>query len=244
VDVSDNMRPKLTHQKSFAETAGQIYGKTMTVIKTQDYSGWWQKFIAELKKLREDWWGTLKNWFGFLFSLAKPVEDLVSSEDSSQKEKEEKHKAEISNVVEKVRESGRETSEEVRLDARADASKTFSLAGGDSSKIAQSEDVDDQADTDESVNAEQQQDEATISLGANFDVTKSPQDMTQFEKLEQKLLNRLQESGLKNYDIWIQLGDFYLKYDERDKAKEIFALVLKQAGGEQKEIARNRLISF
>jgi len=49
---------------------------------------------------------------------------------------------------------------------------------------------------------------------------------------------------LRDYNIWLQLGELYLKYDEPEKAKEIFALVLKQASGEAKEIARNHLLSL
>ncbi len=245
VDVSDNLRSKLTHQKSLGETAGQFYDKTMTVIKTQDYAGWWQKLTSEITKLRQNWWGTLKQWFGFLFSLAKPIEDLIAQEDKSkQTAKEEKHKAEMSDVVEKVKEAGKASSIQPNLDHLDDASKTFTLADGATPKVEPDKAVPISTGLQATEELGYIEEKATIDLGASFDNSKQVKDMSQFEKLEQKLLNRLQDSGLKNYGVWIQLGDFYLKYDEKEKAKEIFALVLKQATGDEKEVARNRLISF
>lgn len=239
LDVSDNLRPSLPH-KSFTETAAGFYGKTMTVITTQDYSGWWEKIIVEFKALQEDWRGTLKKWFSVLTSLAKPVADL-STKTAKEIEKEEKQKEEISNVVERVKDSGRDEYEPVIFNKVNDASKTFSISG--TSNINKSE-TNHEVEESNSSNDHSNHQGATIGLGATFDNRKPDKDLTQFEKIEKKILDRLQESGLRDYNIWIQLGDFYLKYEEHEKAKEIFALVLKQASGDQKEIARNRLISF
>ena len=93
--------------------------------------------------------------------------------------------------------------------------------------------------TDENKNETEQ---ATI----NMVVDKTHTDYKTFSRLEQKILKRLQEDGMKNYDIWLDLGKLYLKYDQSEKAKEVFALVLKHAPQDSKikEIARNELIGL
>lgn len=84
---------------------------------------------------------------------------------------------------------------------------------------------------------------ATIDLASNADRAEG-EDMTVFEKLELRILNRLKESGMTNYDIWLELGGLYKKFGQQDKAREVFALVLKHAGGKNKEIASNELIGL
>ncbi len=246
VDLKDNLRPRITHQ-SISETASQIYTKTITTIKNQDYAGWWQKIVQELSKLKQDWLGTVKSWLKFLISLARPLDEDKRQEAANQvdTEKEEKQKDQIAHVVEKVKVSN-QIYEQLRpsLNHIDDASDTFELVGKPSQIQTPSQPKLQTSSALENRSKEQQQDLATIGLGATFDKPKTDKDMTQFEKIERKILDRLQESGLKDYDIWLELGDFYLKYDEKEKAKEIYALVLKQADGEQKEMARNRLISF
>lgn len=66
-----------------------------------------------------------------------------------------------------------------------------------------------------------------------------------FEKLENRILRRLQKSGMNDYDIWLELGDLYVKYNEIKKAMEIYALVLKHSVNDtQKEKAMNKLIGL
>ena len=89
--------------------------------------------------------------------------------------------------------------------------------------------------------------EATIGLIRSdiSDLQKSKDDATVFEKYENRLLAKLKDSGMANYDIWLELGDMYLKYNESKKAIEIYALVLKHSKNEkQKETARNGLIGI
>jgi hypothetical protein len=74
--------------------------------------------------------------------------------------------------------------------------------------------------------------------------TKKEEDLEMFERLEGRILAKLKESGLNNYDLWLQLGDLYIKYDEQEKAKEIFAMILKSSEGQYKELARDRLIGL
>jgi hypothetical protein len=66
-----------------------------------------------------------------------------------------------------------------------------------------------------------------------------------FDKLETKLLEKLQSSDMSNYDIWLELGDLYAKYHEDKKAMEIYALVLKNSTDDhQKSLATNKMIGL
>jgi hypothetical protein len=95
-----------------------------------------------------------------------------------------------------------------------------------------------------SADYQEEKEEATIGLigiGANENAA----ELSTFDKLEARLLTKLKESGMSNYDIWLELGDLYLKYNESKKAMEIYALVLKHSKNEKhKELARNGLIGI
>lgn len=84
---------------------------------------------------------------------------------------------------------------------------------------------------------------ATISF-ISGDTEKNEKDMNIFEKLESRILEKLKGVGLNHYDIWLELGNLYEKYEEKDKAMEIYALVLKHSNGKEKELARDRLIGL
>lgn len=84
---------------------------------------------------------------------------------------------------------------------------------------------------------------ATLDLAKGSEKTPQP-SMTMFEKMELRILNSLKESGMTNYDIWLELGTLYKKFGQNEKAKEVFALVLKHAGDVNKERARNELIGL
>lgn len=82
----------------------------------------------------------------------------------------------------------------------------------------------------------------SLDKSENFN---SKEELSTFDKLENRVLSKLKESGMSNYDIWLELGDLYLKYSENKKAMEVYALVLKHSKNEKhKELARNGLIGM
>jgi len=84
---------------------------------------------------------------------------------------------------------------------------------------------------------------ATIGLIGNSSA-KSDDDLTLFERAEKKLIQKLQELGLNHWDLWLELGDLYGKYDQKAKQKEIYTLILSKADGKEKELATYRLIGM
>lgn len=93
---------------------------------------------------------------------------------------------------------------------------------------------------------------ATIGLvnrgEENKDLEESKQAETEEQsvlaRIEKRLLAKLKEEGLNRYDIWLELGDVYDKYGEHDKAREVYALVLKHGSELDKKRAVERLISL
>jgi hypothetical protein len=88
---------------------------------------------------------------------------------------------------------------------------------------------------------------ATIGMASASDLdtsSLSPQAQELFEKLENKILEKLREGGMANYDLWLELGDLYIKFEMKEKAKSVFALVLKHSEDKTKDIARNKLIGL
>jgi hypothetical protein len=231
--------------KSIKQTASHWYSKTITLIQTQDYAGWWQTIKVELEKLKKDWWSTLKSWWSYLLHLAQPITTDTNS-NKNQILKDEKQTQEIAEVVNKIKKSSETgVNKPININQMDDASNAVEVVSpiADSPKLVVTEKA---KTTNETTSKPVQNEEiATLNLAtANHSHLTKDKDDSNFERLERKILDRLQESGLRDYNIWLQLGELYLKYDEPEKAKEIFALVLKQASGEAKEIARNHLLSL
>lgn len=73
---------------------------------------------------------------------------------------------------------------------------------------------------------------------------KEQKDLELFEKMENKLLAKLKEVGMKHFDLWLDLGKLYEKYDYNEKATEVYSMILKHADGKEKEFAKDRLIEM
>ena len=179
---------------------------------------WVARTLDFLKKLRTNFWTQFINFSKYLISLAKPAEH-VKEED---REKAEVKKAEVHEVIEKVINTPKEDVED-----REDQKTVFHT----NPKSSQSE------------VPEYKSSMATISFASGND-EKNELDMTMFEKMENKILQKLKEEGMNHYDIWVDLGKLYEKYNEKGKAKEVYALVLRHSQGNERDFARDRLIEI
>jgi|GEM_PF-1132061 len=247
VDLKNSLR--LSREvNTIKQTAGKLYTKTIALIQSSDYVSWWQKLKVELEKLKKDWWTTLKNWWHFLLSLAQPLTTDVTATDPNKNQslKEEKQKQEMAEVVTKIKKTNNiESFDLSKNDHTDDVSEIFKVSAPSPQVSKPTTDQEAKATKPASTHQVLEEDRvATLNLAADKVQLSEEKKNSDFEHLERKILDRLQESGLRDYNIWLQLGEFYLKYDEPEKAREIFALVLKQASGEAKEIARNRLLSL
>lgn len=201
----------------------QIHENSLSINKKHDYPDWLNKLIEELEAFKKNAFKSIKRFFRYLVHITSPSESIKVTDVQKEQEKERKQ-SEIDEVVEKVSEAN--ATKEVEEEIFPEPPKVFAT---------QSHATSDQDEEDG--------DDATLGLAGLSD-EKEEKDMSLFEKLETRILTKLRESGLDHYDIWVELGDLYLKFDEKEKAREVFALVLKHSEGTPKELARNRLIGL
>lgn len=64
-----------------------------------------------------------------------------------------------------------------------------------------------------------------------------------YQKLESEILDKLKKVGFNHFDIWLQLGQLYEDYNEKQKAKEIYIMIMKNTNNDKiKEQAKNKLL--
>ncbi|NJK70931.1 MAG: hypothetical protein HC932_01555 [Thermales bacterium] len=223
VDISSNSKEKAI------KAASKVYQESLKTIRSGDYPKWVNKPANEINKFRANSLIYTQKLFSHLISLTKPIEEVT---------KEEEKKSLTEKIAKRL--PGRIQSEEQGEAKLKEALSRKELAKKDIKDLQKEEQeiIDD-------LDKEQQAEEATLGLASNLKTQQLKEEMGLFEKRETKLLIKLQDSGMADYDIWLDLGDLYAKYGEDKKAKEIYALVLKHAQEEQlKEKATNKLIGL
>jgi hypothetical protein len=85
---------------------------------------------------------------------------------------------------------------------------------------------------------------ATIDLVTNESDDKSKKDKKIYNQLEDLILEKLKTNGMDCWQIWMELAAHYERYKEFDKAVEIFAMVMKNSKGPEKNIAKDKLIAL
>ena len=205
-----------------------------------------EKFVGKLFGKGGELWFNLrtnslsqaKGLFAYLVSLTKPLEE-ASLETEPVREEE--------SVESVASPAPRSTLETPGQDTESSASsvpqakqedKIFEEANVKPAKIEKPRTEDKEA-------RQKKLEEATLSMVSGAEEKEKAEEMGLFEKLENRILRRLQKSGMSDYDIWLELGDLYVKYNETKKAMEIYALVLKHSVNDiQKEKAMNKLIGL
>lgn len=82
---------------------------------------------------------------------------------------------------------------------------------------------------------------ATINMAADDN---SKKEKGVYEKLEDVILEKLKTNGMDCWPVWMELAAHYEKYKEYNKAIEIFAMVMKNSKGSEKNIAKDKLIAL
>ena len=83
---------------------------------------------------------------------------------------------------------------------------------------------------------------ATINMVSGDDNQNRERNV--YNKLEEVILTKLKANGMDCWPIWMELAAHYEKYKEYDKAVEIFAMVMKNSKGPEKNIAKDKLIAL
>jgi tetratricopeptide (TPR) repeat protein len=210
--------------KAGLNKASNIYDKTLVKIASQDYPNWFSSILTQLNHLKINTGQTLSSWFKYLISLTRPAKEETKT-DRVTAFREQRKIEEIEDFVDKV------------VEENNHQSAALSVVEEENEILA--------IDNPDVPNPKLQNNTATLNLASSISKNDSSKENGIFEKLENRILQKLKEVGLGNYDLWLELGQLYLKYGEKDKAIEVFALVLKHTTNEsQKDLARNQLIGL
>jgi tetratricopeptide (TPR) repeat protein len=210
--------------KAGLNKASNIYDKTLVKITNQDYPNWFSSILNQLNNLKINTGQTLSNWFKYLISLTKPAKEETKT-DRVKAFREQRKIEEIEDFVDKV------------VEENNHQSSALSVVEEETEILA--------VENPDIPNPKLQNNTATLNLASSISKNDGSKESGIFEKLENRILQKLKEVGLGNYDLWLELGQLYLKYGEKDKAIEVFALVLKHTQNEsQKDLARNQLIGL
>jgi len=214
-----------------AKVVKNIYDRTLILLKENNYPDWFSSIVKEIDNLRKNFWQTISRFWNYILSLTKPTPTAEEASETSSSDiedkKNEKKLREVDETVDRVTVLAQRTDpNEIQLLSSSSEVKTVAPAKASASLPSLEEDFT----------------VATIGLVSSGE--KSELDMSLFERLESRILGKLKNKGLGHYDIWLELGDLYFKFGEKDKAREVFALVLKHSDGEEKEFARDRLIGL
>ena len=199
-----------------AQNVSKTFSRTLVIIKETNYSSGFAKIVEKIKDIGSNFWLYSKLAANYLMKLNK---NSAGAEvvDEEQFQKDEKAKQDVAETVQRVA----------------------------SIKDDKKSDILDVIDLEESVVIDQSRTDkdsfATLNMASS---TRSDVEQTIFEKLENSILEKLQAVGLNNYGIWIELAKLYEKYNENQKAVEIYAMVLKHASGLEKDFARDKLIAL
>lgn len=215
--------------KSGAITANKAI-KTLVTLSKEEYPNLVSKIKDIFSRLRKDFFATIKEFIAYLLRLAKPDPSPNPLAETQKKADIEA----IDEAINKVKESRSHILPEENIDLNlrldtpqsADADRTISPL----QVKYNGEDINKQT--------------ATIGLSDSTN-SQTKSDNGLFEKLESRILEKMKQSGLNNYNLWLELGDLYLKFGEKSKASECYALVLKNTEDDkEKEMALNKLIGL
>jgi hypothetical protein len=217
----------------------KYFERSLVLVQSQDYKGWLEKAAEISKKVANNVGYYSKKAFKYVINLSKSGNNFPDQEEKHIKS--EQSASKINETVEKITqindtdnnvELSKTTNDKPNFFNNHDSHKNYNLdeSNSESHDLPANNVV--KADTNQG---------ATLNLAVD---DKPAKDTTTYDKIEKSILLKLQETGLNHYDIWLELGHFYQKYDEKEKAKEIFAMVMKHAEGRDKDLARDGLIAL
>ena len=240
---------KVFFNKNIKDQLQKNQTTALTLVNNKLYPDWVYTLTGYFKDLQGNFWHNLRNCLGYMINLFEFDED-EDGQDSNQGVRRNSNQgsnqgsnqlttkltkqkiSEISETVEKIK--SKQNGQQSEKPSLKNSLKTPAITSSSTSSKPKIETLD-TATSKDSIDKK-----TTSSKGVN---TKQQQN---FKRLEAKILAKLKEMGMNRYDIWLELGNLYLKFEENEKAKEIFALVLRHSkeDPEIRETARNNLIGL
>jgi hypothetical protein len=220
-------------EKSPLKAFTNAYDRTIYAVEKQNWEDWVDAVEKIYKMLKKDFLGTVKQFVMFLVNLSKPVEkdDLESRMNRINQQKQQ---LDIDKMVDKLQENA--SKDQIYIDSP----KIQQLPAKLSNTIPSSP-----------ILIQKQKILVLKPIKTeedDFDMNTSEEEvsveLTEFQKLEQRILQKLKEIGVGNYDLWLDLADLYVKNDLNIKAKEIYTYIAKNGDMQSKQKAVNGLIGL
>jgi hypothetical protein len=239
VDSQSDHKSHTTSPNMKFNISNKYFERSLVLVQSQDYKGWFEKITEITKKVATNLGYYSKKAFKYIIDLSKSgnnfpdqEEKHIKSVQSADKIKETVDKITQITENDSISDSNKETS------SKSQFLNSFEVPNNVNSTQKEVQ-ISNQIEIEE--NKIQSNQGATLNLAVDDKLAK---DTTTYDKIEKSILTKLQDTGLNHYDIWLELGHFYQKYDEKEKAKEIFAMVMKHAQGRDKDLARDGLIAL
>jgi hypothetical protein len=245
-----NRNIKIGINRSPLKGFSNAYNRTIFALEEQKFEDWIDAIEKIFKMLRKDFFGTIKRFFSFLFGLTKPLEK-DDFENRMKRIQAQKESIEMERMVDKINEQNQqevlialpETKQEVPnkislspiiKTGSINPSPTTASTSSTGPTIVKRNLIIIKKDT---------SDTGEIKLTTET-IEKNETEVSEFEKIEQRILNKLKDSETSNYDIWLSLADLYVKNEQPEKAKEVYSFIAKNALGKDKEKAINGIIGL
>ena len=217
--------------------SNKYFERSLVLVQSQDYKGLFEKIIEISKKVLNNFGYYAQKSFKYIIKLSKSGNSFPDQEEKHVKSPQSASK--IKDTAEKITKITESENVKINnIDSNPPFLNNYRSQSTTSDLPVISEVINHQQDITTIIQPTQG---ATLNLAIE---DKPIKDTTTYDKIEKSILSKLQETGLNHYDIWLELGHFYQKYDEKEKAKEIFAMVMKHAQGRDKDLARDGLIAL
>lgn len=245
--VETNFNPK---NMKISPKINEYFERSLVVVKNQDYKGWLDKTTIIIKKVSSN----LE--LHFKFGLTKFMS--LITKDKTNNSGIEPNISTTSNDVYKTIDKINKISQQDNGSLQQDnfnnnsnyLNSTLGNNSNDKDNFGQSNQPTDNSNYFVNAQGSIDVDHKTKSSFATLDLASEEAIKTQkskdevYEKIENSILDKLKIAGLSHYDIWLELGKHYEKYNEREKAIEIYSMVMKHSEGRNKDIARDGLIAL
>ncbi len=241
-DMSKNLHSKkvdyTTHPKHNYSTTENNYSsdmkvsqkvnhyieKSLVLVKNQDYEGWLNKTTTVVKKVSSN----LELYTKFAWSkFMQLITKEKSSNSSLSDQNTQSTTKEVDDTIDKINSINQKQDNVLEVESiNEPINSTFHSNNSRAKPVKSSATLNIASDS-------QQED---------IDAKKAKDEI--YEKIESSILQRLKETGLSHYDIWLELGKHYEKYGEHEKAIEIYSMIMKNSQGRERDMARNGLIAL
>jgi hypothetical protein len=219
-----------TPLKAFANA----YDRTLHAIEEQKFEDWLDAIEKIFKMLKKDFFGTIKNFFKFLVNISKPI-DKNDFETRMANINAQRQQLEVDKMVTKLQENMQDQT--LRLDASENLDLPTNI-NKISTKFANNNQL---KPIKTVIRLKPSLAEDDIEIKTE-EIEES--ELNEFQKVEQRLLLKLKEIGVGNYDLWLDLAELYSKNNSITKAKEIYTYVAKNAKDKNKQRAINNIIGL